>query len=37
MNDLLREVRESLFLFAFTGASTLLVVGVGLLATRVLA
>jgi hypothetical protein len=37
MNGLGREVGQSLLLFLFTGASTLLVVGVGLLATRVFA
>ena len=37
MNGLGREVGQSLLLFLFTGASTLLVVAVGLLATRVFA
>lgn len=37
MNGLGREVGQSLLLFLFTGASTFLVVGVGLLATRVFA
>lgn len=37
MNGLGREVGQSLLLFAFTGASTFLVVALGLLLTRVLA